>query len=111
VAEHLRAFLRAGGSWGDFWRLTPYATSRLIEAHAARRREELDALIAAAWHGEAFNRSKRLQPLKKYLSAEQSDAPRVQSPLEKHAAFRHLAMAGVVKVIRHPPKVYKRAEA
>lgn len=63
--SHLDAWLAVGFSWQEFFRLTPYATARATNARAAR---VADNVTTGAYQAEAFTRTKRLKPLKAYLS-------------------------------------------
>jgi hypothetical protein len=51
----------------DFWNLTPYEFSIIVEGYSERQTEKRQELLYLAWHTEAFARQKRLPGLKKLL--------------------------------------------
>lgn len=54
-------------SLSDVWELTPAEVVRLVDAERDRREWMLEASISEAWHTAAMSRSKKLQPLRRYL--------------------------------------------
>lgn len=63
----MKQALRAGLKHDEFWNLSPLETRMFIRASIWRNNRLDDALISQAWHGEAFARQKRLQPLERVL--------------------------------------------
>lgn len=54
------ASLRAGIRWDEFWKLTPYATRLIIEAHAENVRLTYETQITGAFHAAYFSRMEKL---------------------------------------------------
>lgn len=54
-------------SVSEFWQLTPYELSAIIEGYADQLTEQRQELLYLAWHVEAFSRQKRMPALKKVL--------------------------------------------
>lgn len=52
-----------------FWTLTPYQFGLCMRGYEERERRQHDAAIWVGWHTAAFQKSKRLPPLKDYLSS------------------------------------------
>ena len=77
----------------------------MVSAYAERHRRDWEARVSAAWHGEVFQREKRLKPLKHYLKAKDAEAP--QPPKALYASVKH-AMLGAKDVIRKPVRKVRR---
>lgn len=81
VFAALESALSVGIGWADFWKLTPYATRRIIRGEIERRRAQSELTITGAFYSAYFGRFKTLGPadLQKALgrktkpTAQQSD--------------------------------------
>ena len=51
----------------EFWRTTPWVIGQLIDAEADEVKAAYDMALFAAWHVEAFARTKKLPELRKLL--------------------------------------------
>lgn len=90
------AALEAGIDHELFWRLTPWATKKAIEAYVRSRKKDHDVAISNAWHAAAFSGQRKLKPLAEYLKDGGGvKAPkRRQTPMELFAAVRSFARSG-----------------
>lgn len=78
----------------EFWRLTPSELSALEDAYVWRERERARGDVTHAWLCAAFERTRRLRPLREYIEDLVPDGaprPRQQSPQETLAVCQQLA--------------------
>lgn len=69
MANAFRAAHRCGIRPSEFWRMTPWQLSTLLDVETDAQRARYDLAVFTAWHVEAFARTKRLPDLRVVLSS------------------------------------------
>ena len=57
----------------DFWLLSPYEFSLIVDGYIRRERKNANNLIALAWNSECFARTKKLPPLNDLLLKDEKE--------------------------------------
>lgn len=100
----MSACFAAGIPISEFWDLTRRETYAALAGDAIRRRRDRQTAMWAAWHGAAFERSKRLPNIAALLA--KMEPKREMSHRELRASILGIANAMGAKVIYR-----KRGEA
>jgi hypothetical protein len=66
-----------------FWEQTPRSFVSIMEGRARAAKRRSDAMLAHAWHVEAFARQKKLKPLREMID----EKPKAQTPDEMLSAL------------------------
>lgn len=64
---------------GEFWQQTPRTYLAIMKGRARAAKHQAELAISQAWHGEAFARAKKLEPLSRYLPDDGSEPEPVQA--------------------------------
>ena len=84
----LKASLKAGINWAQFWRLTPFASFCIVIAAIEARREELEDKVTASYFVEYFARTEKLsgESLDKVIKAIRAEVTERKEQSEEEIA-------------------------
>lgn len=77
----------------EFWQVTPWQMSVMVEAYSKRLDSEQTSKIGAAWYTAAFGRAAKLPPLKEVLSPKKTpskmiDEAAIMATFKKYQQLR-----------------------
>ena len=94
----------AGLAVSEFWNSTYREVYAAIAGDAVRRRRDRQAIMFGAWHGAAFERSKRMPNLRAVLA-------KMEPPRELSAREMRASILGIAKSLNAEVVHRKRGEA
>ena len=101
IAESFELSYRAGIRPADFWSMTPFQTTLIVETYFKVQNDQFERMIVQAWYSALFERAKEMPPLNSLFN-KQADPTRINDDDDDDqiAAKRMmLAFMGATKTI------------
>lgn len=76
ITEALKIARRCGIGFDEFWVATPWMVGVAVAAEGERIEEEYRTALNVAWHGAAFQRSKKMPDLRKVMRRDRGPVKR-----------------------------------